>query len=205
MPILYIDGKAVLGQSKAIERYLARTFGLMGSNDLEAAQVDMIGEHVRDIKDAYQKAKAAGNGDAFLSADLPKWLAKLEKCVSQTGKEGFAVGDKISLAGLQIYSLCTEFFDNKDAAAAAYKPLPRVAAVRGPRGAHAGASRNGHAGARTSHARARGNARGRILRIDYVLTHSPFCVPGGRAQIVDNVANNEKIKAWQAKRPVTMF
>ena len=50
------DGVKV-GQSKAIERYLARELGLMGSNALEAAQVDQLGETVRDIKDAYQKAR----------------------------------------------------------------------------------------------------------------------------------------------------
>jgi glutathione S-transferase len=151
VPILYIDGKPVLGQSKAIERFLAQRFGLYGANDVEGAQVDMIGEHVRDIKDAYGKAKAAGNADAFLATDLPKWLQKLESCVKQTGTPGYAVGNKLSLAGLQIYSLCVDFFDNKEAAAAATKTAPAVAAI------------------------------------------------------VDNVANNDKLKAWLASRPVTMF
>jgi glutathione S-transferase len=151
VPILYIDGKAVVGQSKAIERFLAQRFGLFGANDVEGAQVDMIGEHVRDIKDAYSKAKAAGNADAFLATDLPNWLQKLEKCVKQTGTPGFAVGNKLSLAGLHIYSLVTDFFDNKEAAAAAAKTAPAIAAI------------------------------------------------------VDNVAQHEKLKAWLASRPVTVF
>ena len=151
MPILYIDGKPVLGQSKAIERFLAQRFGLYGANDVEGAQVDMIGEHVRDIKDAYAKAKAAGNADAFLKADLATWLQKLEKCVKQTGTPGYAVGNKLSLAGLQIYALIVDFFDDKEAAAAAVKTAPAVAAI------------------------------------------------------VDNVAANEKLKAWLAARPVTVF
>jgi glutathione S-transferase len=151
VPLLYIDGEPVVGQSKAIERFLAGRFGLMGANDVQAAQIDMLGEHVRDVKDAYQKAKAAGTGDAFLDEELPKWCAKLEHCVSKTGAPGYAVGDKLSLAGLQIYNLLVEFFDAKDKAAAAYKACPRLAAI------------------------------------------------------VDNVAGNEKIKAWQAARPVTQF
>ena len=151
MPILYIDGKAVVGQSKAIERFLAQRLGLYGANDVEGAQVDMIGEHVRDIKDAYAKAKAAGNADAFLATDLATWLLKLDKCVTQTGTPGYAVGNKISLAGLQIYNLCVDFFDNKEAAAAATAKAPAVAAI------------------------------------------------------VANVANNDKMKAWLASRPVTMF
>ncbi len=151
MPLLYIDGAPVLGQSKAIERFLAARFGLLGANDIEAAQVDMLGEHVRDVKDAYGKAKAAGNADAFLADELPKWLAKLEHCVSVTGKDGHAVGSKLSLAGLQIYSLCVEFFDAKEAAAKAYAGLPCITAI------------------------------------------------------VAKVAGNEKLKAWQAARPVTAF
>ena len=151
MPILYIDGKPVVGQSKAIERFLAQRLGLYGANDIEGAQVDMIGEHVRDIKDAYAKAKAAGNADKFLAEDLPTWLQKLGKCVQQTGTPGYAVGNKISLAGLQIYNLVVDYFDNKDAAAAAAKTAPAVAAI------------------------------------------------------VDNVASNDKLKAWLAARPVTMF
>ena len=41
VPLLYIDGKAALGQSKAIERYLAKQFGFMGATPVEEAQVDM--------------------------------------------------------------------------------------------------------------------------------------------------------------------
>ena len=152
VPILYIDGVAKVGQSKAIERFLAQRFGLYGANDVEGAQIDMMGEHVRDIKDAYMKAKAAGTADAFLKTDLAVWLGKLEKCVKTTQTApGFAVGNKLSLAGLQIYSHIVDYFDDKDAAMAAAKTAPAIAAV------------------------------------------------------VDNVASNEKLKAWIAARPVTMF
>lgn len=41
-----------LAQSKAIERFLAKRFGFFGDNDLEGARIDMITEHIRDIKDA---------------------------------------------------------------------------------------------------------------------------------------------------------
>jgi hypothetical protein len=84
---------------------------------------------VRDIKDAYAKAKAAGNAEAFLKTDLATWLQKLEKCVKTTGTPGFAVGNKISLAGLQIYSLIVDFFDDKESAAAAAKTAPGIAAI----------------------------------------------------------------------------
>jgi glutathione S-transferase len=47
VPILYIDGEPKIGQSKAIERFLAKQFGLYGANDVEGGQIDMLGEHVR--------------------------------------------------------------------------------------------------------------------------------------------------------------
>ena len=45
MPILNHNG-AVIGQSPAICRYLAKQFNMMGLNDLEAAQV-LISEYQR--------------------------------------------------------------------------------------------------------------------------------------------------------------
>ena len=44
-----VDG-GVLAQSKSIDRFVAKRFGFMGSNDLEAGWVDMVGEHCSDIK-----------------------------------------------------------------------------------------------------------------------------------------------------------
>ena len=56
VPLLEVDG-AQIGQSKAIERFLATQFGMMGSTPVEAGQVDQLCETVRDIKDAYQKVR----------------------------------------------------------------------------------------------------------------------------------------------------
>ena len=44
-------------QSKAIERYLAKKYNMMGSTDLESAKIDAICEVIRDIKEAYQKVR----------------------------------------------------------------------------------------------------------------------------------------------------
>lgn len=59
VPILAVTEGGVttkFGQSKAIERFAAKRFGLFGENDLEGARIDMICEHVRDIKDACARA-----------------------------------------------------------------------------------------------------------------------------------------------------
>ena len=58
----------------------------MGANEVEAAQIDAVCEHVRDIKDAYQKVrgiqgeeeKKAGM-EKWFATDLPEWCGKLEK------------------------------------------------------------------------------------------------------------------------------
>merc|ERR1712228_836862 len=44
LPILEVDGVQI-GQSKAIERYVAKAIGMMGSTALEEAQIDAICEH----------------------------------------------------------------------------------------------------------------------------------------------------------------
>ena len=38
--------QATVGQSKAIERFVARQLHFMGRNEIEAAQIDMICEHM---------------------------------------------------------------------------------------------------------------------------------------------------------------
>lgn len=54
VPVLNHNG-AVIGQSNAINRYLARRFNLLGANEVEAAQIDAMTEHIADIKGAYRK------------------------------------------------------------------------------------------------------------------------------------------------------
>ena len=57
LPYLEVDG-VTFPQSKAIERFLARRFNMMGENELDAARIDSICECVRDFKDMYQKVRA---------------------------------------------------------------------------------------------------------------------------------------------------
>ncbi|CAK8994699.1 unnamed protein product, partial [Durusdinium trenchii] len=114
VPLLEVDG-AKIGQSKAIERFLAKELGMMGSNSVEAAQVDQLGETVRDIKDAYQKvrglqdeeAKKAGM-DKWFAEDLPNWCALAEKSLPPGPG-------------------C--FFDNAEGAKAAFQNCPKLKAA----------------------------------------------------------------------------
>ena len=126
-PVLTVqeeDGVSVtMGQSKAIERYLARRFGLMGSSELESAQIDCISEHCRDIRDAQMRKRFTPfvrdrseeekerDRKEWFESDMPTMLKNLEKAIAKTSKaKGCAVGDSISLADLSIFSMLKDGF-----------------------------------------------------------------------------------------------
>jgi len=110
IPELYVDGK-VIPQSKAIERFLARRFGFMGSNDIEAAQIEGFGEYLRDLAMDFYKVRAEEEKkNAFLAKEAHDHLTHLEKHI---GDNGHIVGDKLSLADVQLY-YTLNFLDNED-------------------------------------------------------------------------------------------
>jgi glutathione S-transferase len=117
-PVLVTPDGTTIGQSKAIERYLAKRFNMMGNSDEEAAVIDCIAEHCRDVKDAAAKKgfsmfvkdkteeeKAKARAEWF-DEDLPVMLGKIDDCVSDTGNDdGFSVGSSISYADVVIWAL----------------------------------------------------------------------------------------------------
>jgi glutathione S-transferase len=124
LPLLEVEtkkGKMVIPQSKSIERYLARSFGFMGSGELEGARIDAVCECVRDIKDRYQKIKKEpdllisymdGSGAVSIKRELEDLIKILDP--KDKASIGTAIGNKLSLADVTIYSLVTEFYDNKE-------------------------------------------------------------------------------------------
>jgi glutathione S-transferase len=132
VPLLLVDGEHKIGQSKAIERYLAGALGLAGSSAVEAAQIDAVGETVRDIKDAYQKAKGeADTKEKFFAEGLPTALALLEKSLPSASGP-WLIGSKVSYADVVIFAFLTSqkgFFDDVDKAKKAYSECPRIAAA----------------------------------------------------------------------------
>jgi len=142
LPELEVDGSKI-AQSKAIERFLARRFGLMGSNDVEAARVDMFGEQIRDTVTAWYPVREDKEKLAkYFENDFNNYLRLINKNVDNSG---YLVGGKLSLADIQLYYILDMF---KDASAVIDK-YPNLVKVR------------------------------------------------------DTVANNDKIKAYLAKRKVT--
>lgn len=126
VPFLEVDGH-VIPQSKTIERFLARRFGLMGNDEYESAHIDSICECVRDFKDMYQKVRVAEDVDTamneWFTVTLIERLTLLENLLNDNS---FSVGDKLSLSDIVLYSFITNFFDNKEASMNATLAAPRL-------------------------------------------------------------------------------
>lgn len=111
-PILVVDGTHDIGQSKSIERFIARRLGLFGSNDVEAARIDSFGEHVRDIRDKYAKARNTEGEEerkralsGFFRDTLPEMLRLIERVCDGSGSSGAVIGKALSYADVCLYAL----------------------------------------------------------------------------------------------------
>jgi len=113
MPVLVTRDGTSIPQSRAIERFLARKFGLFGGNELEGALIDSVLEQLTDLRKAYQEAKWKKDEGVALKSFFDKdflpfltffenWLNRRPSGASSTP---FFVGDKFSLADLSIYYL----------------------------------------------------------------------------------------------------
>lgn len=117
-PVLVTEEGKTIGQSKAIERYLAKKFGLMGKTLEDEAMIDCIAEHCRDVKDAArakgfsrftknktEEEKAAARKEWF-ERDFPEMLMKIEDAVKETSDgNGYAFGSETTYADIVIWSL----------------------------------------------------------------------------------------------------
>lgn len=119
-----------IGQSKTIERYLSKKFSLSGANEFDEASVDMITEHIRDVKDKYVAAREGKSGDelaaaklAFVIKDLPGWLAKIESILPE-GR--YAVGSSMTLADIYLFHITYDYFDHKEEVESITKDLPKI-------------------------------------------------------------------------------
>mmetsp|Transcript_86872 Transcript_86872/g.153630 ORF Transcript_86872/g.153630 Transcript_86872/m.153630 type:complete len:248 (+) Transcript_86872:51-794(+) len=127
VPLLEVDGVKV-GQSKAIERFVAKQVGYMGSNAMEEFQIDAMCEHIRDLKDAYQKLRAIKDDtekkeamEKWFSQELPEHAGKLEKAVPS-----FLTTCGVTLADITVYYFFTFFFDRVEDAQKAKAGCPKL-------------------------------------------------------------------------------
>lgn len=113
LPLLEVDGK-VLYQSFAILRYAGRECNLYGSDNLEAAQIDVVLDTLLDLNNRGLKigpwfreqdeTKQAEKKAEFLGKDgVPKELEYVEKAIKNFGSNGFAASKSLSIADICLY------------------------------------------------------------------------------------------------------
>eukprot|EP01097_Dermamoeba_algensis_P002302 TRINITY_DN1917_c0_g1_i1.p1 TRINITY_DN1917_c0_g1~~TRINITY_DN1917_c0_g1_i1.p1 ORF type:complete len:219 (-),score=67.08 TRINITY_DN1917_c0_g1_i1:70-726(-) len=105
LPVLEVDG-VVIPQSKAMERFLARRFGFLGANDIEAALIDGVTEELSDARSKFMDARKGNTEEEkkenfanFINKELPPFYINLERWAAKNSSPHF-VGSKISLADL---------------------------------------------------------------------------------------------------------
>lgn len=135
VPYLEVDGVKV-GQSKAIERYVAKTYGLGGASDMEFAQIDAVCEQIRDIKDAYNTAKRGKDkGSPELEEALAKFFGETlpanVQCIEGMVPGGdFLFGKSVSYADIALWQFLAAsdggFFDNTEGAKASFAACPKI-------------------------------------------------------------------------------
>ena len=118
--------EGTIGQSAAINYYVASECGLMGSTTFEAAKIIEFSEHVKELNSAFRALVPWGSEPkeeamtTFFDSDEAtdyegpadgskrsgrqlKWfVGRMEKLV---GSDGFAVGGKLSLADVLLYNM----------------------------------------------------------------------------------------------------
>eukprot|EP01083_Nonionella_stella_P276238 938480_1 len=107
LPVLEVEGTQI-AQSHTIERFVARRLNMMGGDDLEAATIDAIHEHLADVYTALKSAKEQEDGEeTFMKEKLPGYLKPLEDIAAKTPSDYF-VGKSLSFADVAFYYIATD-------------------------------------------------------------------------------------------------
>ena len=109
-PVLVVDGKFEIGQSKSIERYLAKRLGMLGKNDVEGAQIDAIGEHLGTVGREWGTTTGRKRRCGWLDIPQMKYSCKingfthlnLTKLDVLTGLKEIKLGVKYVLDGKEV-------------------------------------------------------------------------------------------------------
>uniref|UniRef100_A0A8R1HW89 glutathione transferase n=2 Tax=Caenorhabditis japonica TaxID=281687 RepID=A0A8R1HW89_CAEJA len=129
LPVLYVDGKP-LSQSRVIERYLAKAFGLAGENDWEMAKMDELVACVEDflieIHPWFKEQDNAKKVEIFkklIDSTIIPFITAFETILVTNGT-GYFVGDKISFADLAIFHIF--WFMNSKILPGALRKYPKL-------------------------------------------------------------------------------
>uniref|UniRef100_A0A6B2LJI2 Glutathione transferase n=1 Tax=Arcella intermedia TaxID=1963864 RepID=A0A6B2LJI2_9EUKA len=110
VPVLEVNGKT-LGNSNSILMYVGKLVGLLPDDVFQVAKVDEIMSVVEDFASAsFPALRTASEEDKpkvmedILKNKVPHYFGLLEKTATANGG-AFAVGDKLTVADLKIWSL----------------------------------------------------------------------------------------------------
>lgn len=130
VPYLEVEGQIIF-QSKAMERFLANRYNLLGENHLDAAYIDGICETILDLKDGYQKVRNVSPDTkntamkVYFKETLPPLLEGLHTLLhSRQENENFLVGNNLSLADIVVFLYFNDFYDDKESIKNIYSKLP---------------------------------------------------------------------------------
>lgn len=135
MPVIEYNGKTV-GQSAAINFFLASELGLMGANTYDAAHIISLHEHLKEMHTAYRSivpygqeptaegsdkwfdtgaTDSTGNAEraGYSTRFLTWFLGRIEESLDNNG---FAVGNQLSLADILLYNSLAEHLEDEQAA-----------------------------------------------------------------------------------------
>lgn len=140
LPVLEVDGKQLPG-SGPILRFIAKRFGLAGSNDFETAEIDGTHDVLMDFMIQFVKfyeekdeAKRTEVVKGIKENAIPRYWGLIEKTLNNSG---WVYGNKPTYADFAIYTALEfiikafpDFLDTHPATAklkAAVEALPRIA------------------------------------------------------------------------------
>ena len=136
MPICVAENGEAIGQSSAINFYVASVCNFMGQNTTEAGKIMAITEHVKEMNTAFRAICPYGaeptndilekwfdsgatdtsgpaDGSKRAERNLTWWLGRIENTV----ENNYAVGGKLSLADFVLYNTLGEFLTDSEIAA----------------------------------------------------------------------------------------
>lgn len=105
VPVLVINGTTKIGQSHTIARYIGREHGLMGSNNIEQAEIEMWIDQSADVRKKFTKMIYSDyeNGLKPFLESIPTDLAVFEKKL--TGDSSHLLHGKATVADYIVFDL----------------------------------------------------------------------------------------------------